>query len=145
MEKVKLGIVGLGRLGRNHARNICFGIPEAELAAVCSAVPAELDEVCAEMHPRWRYDDYREMFQNKELDGVVIASNSQVHCEMAIEVARLAHPERYWLLVETGDETLDHRHAVARYAGARQTVLPGGDHSFTRWPEFLDDIIGFCS
>ena len=89
MEKVKLGIVGLGRLGRNHARNICFGIPEAELAAVCSAVPAELDEVCAEMHPRWRYDDYREMFQNKELDGVVIASNSQVHCEMAIEAARL--------------------------------------------------------
>lgn len=38
MEKVKLGIIGLGRLGRNHAENIRYKIPNAELAAVCSAV-----------------------------------------------------------------------------------------------------------
>jgi uncharacterized protein len=50
-------------------------------------------------------------------------------------------PERYWLLVETGDELLDYRAAVARYAGARQTVLPGGDHSFTRWADYVDEII----
>ena len=71
MDKVKLGIVGLGRLGRNHARNICFGIRNAELTAVCSAVQSELDEVAAEMRPKYLYTDYREMFLNKELDGVV--------------------------------------------------------------------------
>lgn len=63
----------------------------------------------------------------------------------AIMVPNLTRPERYWLLVETGDQTLDYRHAVERYAGARQTVLPGGDHSFTRWADYLDDVIGFCS
>jgi hypothetical protein len=63
----------------------------------------------------------------------------------ALDVPRITRPERYWLLVETGDETLDYRHSVARYAGARQTVLPGGDHSFTRWVDYLDDIIGFCA
>jgi predicted esterase YcpF (UPF0227 family) len=57
---------------------------------------------------------------------------------------QLSRPERYWLLVEEADETLDYRHAVARYAGARQSVLPGGDHSFTRWNDFLDDIIAFA-
>lgn len=62
----------------------------------------------------------------------------------AVEVPALAHPERYWLLAEEGDETLDYRHAVARYAGARQTVLPGGDHSFTRWGDYLDPIIEFA-
>lgn len=56
----------------------------------------------------------------------------------------LAEPARYWLLVEEGDETLDFRHAVARYAGARQTVLPGGDHSFTRWNDYLNEIIAFA-
>jgi predicted esterase YcpF (UPF0227 family) len=56
----------------------------------------------------------------------------------------LAKPERFWLLVETGDETLDYRHAVRRYLGARQTVLPGGDHSFTRWNDVLDPIIEFA-
>ncbi|MDK9701640.1 MAG: esterase [Sulfuritalea sp.] len=62
----------------------------------------------------------------------------------AIEVPVLSKPERFWLLVEQGDETLDYRQAVSRYAGARQTVLPGGDHSFTRWDDYLDPIIEFA-
>lgn len=62
----------------------------------------------------------------------------------ALEVPTLADPSRYWLLAEEGDETLDHRQAVARYAGAKQTVLPGGDHSFTRWDDYLDDILKFA-
>lgn len=62
----------------------------------------------------------------------------------ALEVPALARPQRFWLLLETGDETLDYRHAVARYAGARQTVLEGGNHSFTRWNDYLDDIVDFC-
>jgi predicted esterase YcpF (UPF0227 family) len=62
----------------------------------------------------------------------------------ALEVPRLADPSRYWLLAEEGDETLDYRAAVRRYAGAKQTVLPGGDHSFTRWDSYLDEVIAFA-
>ena len=51
---------------------------------------------------------------------------------------------RYLLLVETGDEVLDYRQAVERYAGGRQVVLEGGDHSFTRFPELVPQIIEFC-
>ena len=62
----------------------------------------------------------------------------------AIEAPAITRPERYWLLVETGDETLDYREAVARYAGARQTVLEGGDHGFSRWNEYLDGVLEFA-
>lgn len=62
----------------------------------------------------------------------------------SLEVTQLAQPENYWLLAETGDEVLDYRHAVARYAGCRQTVLEGGDHSFTRWDAWLDEILRFA-
>ncbi len=62
----------------------------------------------------------------------------------AIAVPVPSKPQRFWLLVEEGDETLDYRHAVSRYTGARQTVLPGGDHSFTRWDDYLDAIIDFA-
>jgi hypothetical protein len=62
----------------------------------------------------------------------------------ALDVPKPTRPERYWLLVETGDEVLDYRAAVARHAAAKQTILPGGDHSFTRWTDYLDDVIGFC-
>ncbi|MDX5444818.1 MAG: esterase [Zoogloeaceae bacterium] len=62
----------------------------------------------------------------------------------ALDTGTLADPRRYWLLVETGDEVLDYRHAVEKYRGARQTVLEGGDHGFSRWNDYLDDIIAFA-
>ena len=62
----------------------------------------------------------------------------------ALYLPTLKRPERFWLLVEEDDETLDYRQAVARYAGAKQSVLPGGDHSFTRWDDYLEDIISFA-
>jgi predicted esterase YcpF (UPF0227 family) len=61
-----------------------------------------------------------------------------------LEVPQISRPERYWLLVETGDEVLDYRHAVAKYAGARQTVLEGGDHGFSRWDDYLDAVLEFA-
>lgn len=95
MEKVKLGIVGLGRLGSNHARNIHYHIPNAELTAICSVVKEELGALGDELQPKYRYSDYREMFANRELDGVVIATNSQLHCEMAIAAAELGAKNVY--------------------------------------------------
>jgi len=62
----------------------------------------------------------------------------------ALDTPRITRPQNFWLLAEEGDETLDYRHAVARYANCRQTVLPGGDHSFSRWEAYLDDVIAFC-
>ncbi|EXI75695.1 MAG TPA: YqiA/YcfP family alpha/beta fold hydrolase [Candidatus Accumulibacter phosphatis] len=51
---------------------------------------------------------------------------------------------RYLLLVETGDEVLDYRQAVSRYAGSRQVVVEGGDHSFLSFPRLLPQILEFC-
>jgi hypothetical protein len=54
------------------------------------------------------------------------------------------NPQRYLLLVETGDEVLDYRQAVARYAGAEQVVVEGGDHSLQSFPRHLPRILEFC-
>lgn len=62
----------------------------------------------------------------------------------ALDVATITRPERYWLLAEQGDEVLDYRDAVEKYGGARQSVLQGGNHGFSRWDAYLDDIIDFA-
>ena len=54
------------------------------------------------------------------------------------------HSERYFLLVETGDAQLDYRQAVARYAGALQRVIPGGDHSLQSFPEHIPALLEFA-
>lgn len=63
----------------------------------------------------------------------------------AMRVARITRPERYWLLVETGDEVLDYRAAVAFYGGGFQYVRGGGDHSFTDFAAQLPAILRFAA
>ena len=54
------------------------------------------------------------------------------------------HPDRYLLLVETGDEVLDYREAVRKYAGCRQIVVEGGDHSLRSFREHVPLILEFA-
>ena len=63
--------------------------------------------------------------------------------QLAAQVSKPT-PSRYWLLSEMGDEVLDWRQATAFYCGCRQTALPGGDHSFTRFPDFMPQILEFA-
>lgn len=69
---------------------------------------------------------------------------TETHAAQLKAQVRLPTPERYWLLLEEGDEVLDWRQARDFYAGCRQTVLPGGDHSFTMFPDFVPQLIEFA-
>ncbi|MBX9812377.1 MAG: esterase [Burkholderiales bacterium] len=53
-------------------------------------------------------------------------------------------PERYLLMVQTGDEVLDYRQAVGKYLGAKQIVIGGGDHGFSNFAGYLDTVLEFC-
>jgi predicted esterase YcpF (UPF0227 family) len=47
------------------------------------------------------------------------------------------------LLVQTGDETLNYKAAVAKYAGSSQVVEEGGDHRFQDYNKHLPSIMKF--
>ena len=64
---------------------------------------------------------------------------------MALDPAAITRPERYWLIVETGDEVLDYREAVAYYAGACQTVVRGGDHALGSFPEHVPELVAWAA
>src|SRR6188472_3439422 len=53
-------------------------------------------------------------------------------------------PEKYLLLLETGDEVLDWREAARKYEGARMVVRDGGDHSLQCFPEMIPRILEFA-
>ncbi|QJR16885.1 YqiA/YcfP family alpha/beta fold hydrolase [Usitatibacter palustris] len=63
----------------------------------------------------------------------------------ALDVEVISREERYWLVVETGDEVLDYREATRYYAGAFQTVVRGGDHSLSSFPEHLPDLVEWAT
>ena len=81
MKKVKIGSVGLGRLGYEHACNIANLIPGAELAALCDVDEKRVKEVAAELGVPYTYTDVAEMVKNPELDAIVIVSPSMYHAD----------------------------------------------------------------
>ena len=61
-----------------------------------------------------------------------------------LTVEQITLPERYLLLAATGDEVLDWREMTARYEGAIQRVIEGGDHSLSDFEQYLDEVVSFC-
>lgn len=60
-----------------------------------------------------------------------------------LEVATINQPENIMVLLQTGDETLDYRHAVEYYRGCLQQVEEGGDHGFQHLDKQLPQIMKF--
>ena len=80
MKELRVGIAGLGRLGRGHAANLAHKIPGAVLTAAC--VPGADSQAYArqELGLEKVYGDFREMVADPELDAVAIVSPSGEHC-----------------------------------------------------------------
>lgn len=79
MPPVRFGIAGLGRLGYRHAENIAFRTPGAELAAVCSVVPPELERASRDFPGVVCYADFDELLDNHSLDAILICTPSGLH------------------------------------------------------------------
>ncbi len=79
MKDIRLGIVGLGRLGSIHADNILNKIVGCELVAACSLNNKELDEIKKKGNQIDCYTNYTKMINNTKLDAVIIVSSSNHH------------------------------------------------------------------
>lgn len=97
MKKVRVGIAGLGRLGKIHAYNLAAKIPNAELRAACSIVPAELAYAQEHLGVQQVYGDYCEMIKSADIDAVTIVTTSSEHCwqiEAALDAGKHVFSEK---------------------------------------------------
>ncbi|MGM0122779.1 myo-inositol 2-dehydrogenase/D-chiro-inositol 1-dehydrogenase [Enterococcus sp. AZ194] len=81
METIKVGIVGLGRLGKVHGENLAYNIPNCELYAACSPVEEELKFAKEKLGVTNVYTEYSEMVEDKDIQAIFIVSPSGLHCE----------------------------------------------------------------
>ena len=79
MDKVRIGSVGLGRLGLQHAINIGSRIQNASLAALCDVDRTKLNETADRLGTPHRFTAFEDLIACKEIDAVVLASPSALH------------------------------------------------------------------
>lgn len=86
MEKVRLGIIGIGGMGTNHANSIMKGdVPNMELTAVADIRPVRLDWAKENLPESVHiFDDGRELIDSGTCDAVLIATPHYLHPEFVI-------------------------------------------------------------
>ncbi|MFU1797868.1 Gfo/Idh/MocA family oxidoreductase [Paenibacillus azoreducens] len=83
MEKVKVGVIGLGRLGMVHAEHLVTQIGEADVKAVCALDQTQLDYAKQNFGVA-TYTDYKAMIDNEDIDAVIIVTPTGLHPEMTV-------------------------------------------------------------
>lgn len=87
MDKVRIGIIGIGNMGSNHARNLIKGeVPGGKLAAVCDISPDRLNWAKNELGEGVQlFDDAEALFASGCVDAVIIATPHYYHPPLAIK------------------------------------------------------------
>ncbi len=87
MQKVNVGVIGIGGMGSHHARNIFNGaVKNARLAAVADINPARLDWAKEEFGDAVnRYGTAQELFEAQDVEAVLIATPHYDHPPLAVE------------------------------------------------------------
>jgi len=169
MNKVRIGSVGLGRLGLQHAVNIASRIQHAELTALCDLDEVKLNETADKLGVPYRFTVFEDLAASKEVDAVVLVSPSALHtkqialamtagkhvfsekplgttvaeCREA-EKAVEAHPELVFMLgfMRRFDESYKYAHDKVKAGVIGRPIL---FRSYSQDPEkFIDGAIAFA-
>lgn len=88
MKKVRIGIIGAGRIGRVHAQSITNGIPQAEIVAISDPFMEAAKKAAETFGIPNTYSDYHEILNDPSINAVLICSPTNTHADIAMEAAR---------------------------------------------------------
>ncbi|KAH7020510.1 NAD-binding Rossmann fold oxidoreductase family protein [Ilyonectria destructans] len=85
-QRINVGVVGIGRMGRRHAINILRQVPRANLLCACSPAEADLVWGIQELEPHGVrvVPTFEEMIETPGLEAVIISSATYLHYEQTI-------------------------------------------------------------
>ena len=86
--RLRVGIAGLGRMGRRHAENLARRVPSAELVAACSPDPGDLAWAERELGVARCYRDYPLMLAQAEIDAVFVVTPTTLHAQQIVDALR---------------------------------------------------------
>ena len=81
---LKIGIAGVGRMGRHHATNLAQRVTGAQLVAACSPVADELAWARDALGVEHGFADYAQLLAHPGLDAVFLATPTTLHADQII-------------------------------------------------------------
>lgn len=90
MQTLKIGAIGLGRLGYQHAKNVTRSMG-AELVAVADPFPDALKRGTEDFGVKG-YADYHDLINDPDVEAIVIATPTQTHYEVLMSAIPTGKP-----------------------------------------------------
>lgn len=84
---IRIGLIGAGRIGRVHAENLAYRIPEANLVAISDIFVKAAEKLAADFKIPATYKDHRRIMEDKTIEAVIICSSTNTHSMMIEEAA----------------------------------------------------------
>ncbi len=84
MKTIKLGIIGVGLIGKSHLE-IYREIEGAEVIAVCDINVEEARKVAEQYDVPHVFSDFRDLLEREEIDAVDICLHNNLHSAFTIE------------------------------------------------------------
>lgn len=109
MDRIRVGVLGGGRMGRNHCR-VYSMLRHADLVGICDKDAVTGEKLAAQYDTRY-FDDLDEML--REVDAVSIATPTPSHFTLAMRCLRAG---KHILVEKPMTETLEQAHALAAAA-----------------------------
>lgn len=86
--RVRIALIGAGRIGRSHARTLAFQTPGAELSVIADVNEEAAKAAATECRiDRWT-SDIDTVMADPNIDAVVIASSTDTHAPLIIQAAQ---------------------------------------------------------
>jgi len=84
MEKIRVGIIGIGNIGSAHTRAIANGkVPGMELSALCDISEERLELLKEEFPDCAHFTDYKELVKSGKADAVIVSVPHMMHGEIS--------------------------------------------------------------
>ncbi len=87
-DKLRIGIIGAGRIGKLHASNLVNRVPNAEVAAISDVFVDAAKDLAEKLGVEKYFEDYRQILADPTIDAVFICSSTDTHSPISIEAAK---------------------------------------------------------
>ncbi|WZL72086.1 inositol 2-dehydrogenase [Clostridiaceae bacterium 35-E11] len=139
-KKVKVGIIGAGRIGKLHSQSIMYHIPEVEIKAISDVYFEPAKEWAEKMGIPNVTQDYKEIINDPEIDAVLICSSTDTHAQISIEAAKAGKHIFCEKPVDLSVEKVEAVLAAVKEAGVKFQVGFNRrfDHNFRKVKELIE-------
>ena len=87
MEKIRIGIIGAGRIGRLHAENLSRCIPEATVVAIADVAPQAAEECARDLGISKTFENPTPIFEDRNVEAILICSSTDTHASLIEQAA----------------------------------------------------------